>query len=284
MTRCLALRGGCVSQAVNFTYVNHDHSLCAPNCNTVVHTRYHGHHCGARDQLRWDSLDTPDTTFPPGACAWNSSNAPEYTGTGCGVAPTTGSSPNTCGMNVTAHVPMIFCPPSGFTLEAAGGGWAGGASHGPLSVEGCAAACLGAAGCSAFSVSDGAGCETYHGQLQGFTAVRSPLLARSARRLCDRIPLPFVQLGALRSTRSSRQSARLQRSAPCCRSRICDCVSSLAADVAGGCVWQRANTSAYLRAAAHNASKPPPSHPIRLKNWQALRPSTGAQPVSRARS
>ena len=36
----------------------------------------------ARDQLRWDSLDTPDTTFPPGACAWNSSNAPEYTGTG----------------------------------------------------------------------------------------------------------------------------------------------------------------------------------------------------------
>ena len=83
MTRCLALRGGCVSQAVNFTYVNHDHSLCAPNCNTVVHTRYHGHHCGAREQLRWDSLDTPDTTaFPPGACAWNSSNAPEYTGTG----------------------------------------------------------------------------------------------------------------------------------------------------------------------------------------------------------
>ena len=123
----------------------------------------------------------------------------------CGVAPTTGSSPNTCGMNVTAHVPMIFCPPSGFTLEAAGGGWAGGASHGPLSVEGCAAACLGAAGCSAFSVSDGAGCETYHGQLQGFTAVRNPLLARSVRRLCDRNP-PSV----------------------CATAR--DCVSSLAAD------------------------------------------------------
>ena len=70
------------------------------------------------------------------------------------------------------------------TLEAAGGGWAGGASHGPLSVEGCAAACLGAAGCSAFSVSDGAGCETYHGQLQGFTAVRSPIWLRAALEWC----------------------------------------------------------------------------------------------------
>jgi hypothetical protein len=165
-----------------------------------------------RDQLRWDSLETPHSTLSPAQCRWNSTNAPEYTGTGCGIAPVDGGQ-NNCGENVTDHLPMIFCPPAGFD-RAAGGGWTKGTSHGTLSVDACAAACRHAAGCSAFAVSDALVCDTFDGVLQGFTA--------------------------------------------------------------------KANTSSYRKVAAHNATKPPPppARPIKLKSWQALRPSTGAQPAA----
>eukprot|EP01043_Picozoa_sp_COSAG02_P044149 COSAG02_NODE_3913_length_6051_cov_4.275874_1_plen_429_part_00 len=203
--------------AVNFTYVNHDKSLCAAmSCNmnlAPVQTYFHGRHCGVRDQLIWDTFETPHGTHPASACKWNRTNAPEYSGTGCGVAPVYGGT-NSCGENITEHLPMLFCPPVGFARAGIGGSWAGGSSQGPQSVDACAKACQHANGCRAFTVSDEAKCEIFHGELHGF------------------IP--------------------------------------------------SANTSAFLRHAntTPNATKPLTLHAIQLKSWQALRPSTGAQPAA----
>ena len=202
--------------AVNFTYLNRDRSLCAAaDCKGgQVQTYFDGQHCGVRDQLIWNTFATPKGTLPPASCRWNRTNAPEYAGTGCGVAPVDGGV-NNCGENVTDHLPVIFCPPAGFDRSAVGPGrdQPGGTSHGTLSVDACAAVCRHAAGCSAFTVSDAAVCETFDGVLQGSAT--------------------------------------------------------------------KANTSTYRKVAAHkNATKPPVLQPIRLKSWQALRPTTGAQPAA----
>jgi hypothetical protein len=84
--------------AVNFTYTSHDRSLCAAASCTggEVETFFYGRHCGVRDQLVWDTMATPHSTLPPGACMWNCSRAPEYCGTGCGIAPVDGGV-NNCG-------------------------------------------------------------------------------------------------------------------------------------------------------------------------------------------
>eukprot|EP01044_Picomonas_judraskeda_P002992 COSAG03_NODE_232_length_10264_cov_2.708706_4_plen_658_part_00 len=224
---------------VNFTYLNRDRSLCAAaSCNGLqVETYFNGRHCGVRDQLIWDTFATPKPGdgLPTANCKWNRTNAPEYTGTGCGVAPVDGGV-NNCGENITVshdetvchvslgqtetdtefylrqeHLPMIFCPPVGFN-RVEGGGWTGGKHQGMLTVDACATACKRVAGCSAFAVSDTAGCTIYPGQLQGFS--------------------------------------------------------------------KQANTTGYVQLPPHNASMPPPVHPIKLKNWQALRPTTGAQPAA----
>lgn len=200
---------------VNFTYVNRDRSLCAAmNCDSgTVETYFHGRHCGMRDQLIWDTFATPHSRpgLPPAACRWNRTNAPEYTGTGCGIAPVYAGK-NSCGENITEYLPMIFCPPLGFHRAALSGRWTGGKPRGTLSVDACAAACRQVSGCSAFAVSDASGCDIFTGQLQGFTP--------------------------------------------------------------------DANTTAYLRGAGHHNKTKIPSHPIKLKSWQALRPTTGAQPAA----
>ena len=146
---------------VHFTYYNHDESLCARCNGTQIKTEFQGRQCGMYDDLIWDTLETPNVTNCNGK--WNSTNAPEYTGTGCGVAPVTLPGGHNCGENISAHLPMAFCPPAGFALTSDGGGWLNGTLQGNLSVDACAAACQHAASCRGFTVSECLGCEIFRG-------------------------------------------------------------------------------------------------------------------------
>ena len=131
-------------------------------------TVFQGRQCGIYDDLIWDTLETAHGTSCNGT--WNSTNAAEYTGAGCGVAPVVSGHSN-CGENITAHLPMAFCPPAGFALTSAAGGWLNGSVQGNLSVDACAAACQ-TTGCRGFTVSECLGCEIFRGgklQKGGFT-------------------------------------------------------------------------------------------------------------------
>lgn len=156
---------------VHFTYYNDDESLCARCNGTLIKTEFQGRQCGMYDDLIWDTLETRNGTNCNGS--WNSTGAPEYTGAGCGVAPVDGGQ-NNCGANITAQLPMAFCPPAGFALTSAGGGWLNGSVQGNLSVDACAAACRHAAGCRGFTVSECLGCELFRGgDLQAGLATRA---------------------------------------------------------------------------------------------------------------
>jgi hypothetical protein len=186
MPRPAAIKPG---MAVNFTYLNRDESLCAAtSCDGVqVKTEFQGRHCGMRDALVWDTLETPHGTNCNGK--WNSTNAPEYTGVGCGITPVD-SGKNNCGENITEHLPMVFCPPAEFTVAGpAGGGWLNGTSQGRLSVDACAAACLSfsLAGCRGFTMSDAEECEIFHEILEEF-ARRGAIATRANTSIRDFCP------------------------------------------------------------------------------------------------